>query len=206
MRRAVVPRQTSGGDCAFAFPFAIEIILERVKGNRTLVFSLAESPTLKRISSQAIKLSILLQILPTRIARKPNHAVRPSQPATQVYNSNVRLIEVTPTSPGCFSASVNGDILVISSRQPLLDACRRLLEAGADPNSWVVMRHAGSEVETLRGKIGILAKLAVEDRPSGGKPPRFVRHRPMPNRAEGSSPIARREIAGMVPGTRAAGT
>jgi len=57
------------------------------------------------------------------------------------------------------------------------------------------MRHAGSEVESLRGKIGILAKLAVEGRPSGGKPPRFVRHRPMQDGAEGSPPIARRELA-----------
>ena len=105
----------------------------------------------------------MLQISPTQIARKPNHAVRPSQPAIQLYNSNVRLIEVTPTTPGCFSAAVNGEILVISSRQPFFDACRSLLNAGADPNSWVVMRHAGSDVEALRGKLGILAKLSVED-------------------------------------------
>jgi hypothetical protein len=137
----------------------------------------------------------MLQILPTRIARKPNRAVRPSQPAVQLYKSNVRLLEVAPTSPGCFSASVNGETLIISSRQPLLDACRCLLDAGADPNSWIVMRHAGSEVESLRGKIGILAKLAVEDRPNGGKPPRFVRRRPMPNRAEGLPPIAPRKPA-----------
>src|SRR5262245_42451497 len=139
------------------------------------------------------------EISPTRTARKRNHAVRHSLPAIQLYNSNVRLIEVAPTCPGCFSASVNGEMLVISSRQPLLDACRCLLGAGADPNSWVVMRHVGSEVESLRGKIGILAQLAVEDRPSGGKPPRFVRHKPMPNRAEGSPPIARREVLCGVP-------
>src|SRR5262245_48510829 len=146
----------------------------------------------------------MLQILPTRTARKSNHAVRPSQPAIQIYNSNVRLIEVTPTTPGCFSAAINGEMLIISSRQPLLDACRRLLDAGVDPNSWVVMRHAGSEVEGLRGKIGILARLAVEDRPSGGKPPRFIRHRPMPNQAEGSPPIAWGEVAAALPWTEAA--
>src|SRR5262249_38048915 len=148
----------------------------------------------------------MLQISSARTARKPNHAVRPSQPAIQLYTSNVRLIEVAPTSASCFSASVNGQILVISSRQPLLAACRWRLDAGGDPTSGVVMRHAGSEVESLRGKIGILARLSVEDRPGGGKPPRFVRHRPMPNRAEGSPPIAQREVASSIRWTEAAGT
>ena len=46
------------------------------------------------------------------------------------------------------------------------------------------MRHAGSDVDCLRGKIGILAKLTVDE---GG--PRFRRWKPMPSR-EGSPPIA----------------
>src|SRR5262245_168243 len=97
------------------------------------------------------------------IRARSNHAVLSKRRSVQVYNGNIRLIEIAPTGPGCFSAKVNGDVLILSSRQPLLDACRHLLELGADPNSWVVMRHSGSEVESLRGKLGVLAKLAVED-------------------------------------------
>jgi hypothetical protein len=129
----------------------------------------------------------MLQISTRSTARKPDHAVRSSYPAFQLYNANVRLIEVTPTSPGCFSASVNGEIVIISSRQPLLDACRYLLDARADPNSWVVMRHAGSDLEALRGKLGILAKLSVEDDRLGR--PKFRRWRD--TRSDGAaSPIA----------------
>ena len=130
------------------------------------------------------------QILPTRIARKSKHAVRPSPPAVQLYNNNVRLIEVAPVGPSTFSASVNGELLVLSSRQPFLDAARVLQSRGVYSNSWLIGRHAGSDVEAVRGKICVLAGLTVEDRPSGGKSPRFVRFRPMPNRAEGSTPIA----------------
>jgi hypothetical protein len=105
----------------------------------------------------------------TQIARQTErrnssgHAVRSSRPAVQLYNGNIRLIEIAPVSPGLFSASVNGDLLILSSRQPFLDACRQLLESGADPNSWVVMRHAGSDTDALRSKIGIAAMLSVRD-------------------------------------------
>jgi len=132
----------------------------------------------------------MLQLLPTRIARKPNHSVRPSPPAVQSFNANVRLVEIAPTTASCFSATVNGELLVLSSRQPLLDACRYLLRAGADPNSWIVMRHAGIEVESLRGKIGILAGLTVEDDHLGR--PKFRRWRG-PRGDGAGSPIARPE-------------
>lgn len=136
----------------------------------------------------------MFQISPARPARKSKHAVRPSPPAVQLYNSNVRLIEVAPTSVGCFSASSNRELLVISSRVPFLDAARVLQSRGVDSNSWLIGRHAGSGTEAVRGKVGVLARLTVEDRPSGGKPPRFIRHRPMPDRAEGSAPVARRDF------------
>ena len=110
-------------------------------------------------------------------------------PVNQIFNDRVVCVVIAEVGPGCFSARVNGKLTVISSRTPLLDACRCLLDAGADSNSWIVCRHADSETESLRGKIGILARLTVEDRPAGGKPPRFIRHRPMPNRAEGSPPV-----------------
>jgi hypothetical protein len=129
----------------------------------------------------------MFQISAGSTARKPNRAVRPSRPAVQLYNSNERLIEVAPTGPSCFSATVNGELLVLSSRQPLLDACRLLLRAAADPNSWVVMRHVGSDIEALRGKLGILAKLAVEDDRLGR--PNFRRWRG-PRSDGAGSPIA----------------
>jgi len=143
----------------------------------------------------------MLQLLPTGIARKPNHSVRPSPPAVQSLNANVRLVEIAPTTASCFSATVNGELLVISSRQPFLDACRCLLNAGADPNSWVVMRHAGSEVEALRGKLGILSRLTVEDDRLGR--PSFRRWRG-PRSDGAGSPIAQREPAATLTWSEAA--
>jgi Fe2+ transport system protein FeoA len=88
-----------------------------------------------------------------------------------------RLIVVNPVGwQGRYAAALaDGRTIVRSSRTPLLDAARRLLELGADPDAIITMRHAGSEIDSLRARIGVAAGLAVrEDR--GG--PEFVRHRP----------------------------
>ena len=108
--------------------------------------------------------------------------------AEQVFNQNVRLCVVSPNGlPGHFAAAVNGLFIVLSSRQPLLDTCRALLADGADPNSWVIMRHAGSDVDALRGKVGLLARLTIEESAHGPvfrsfRDARRVRWRPRPSR------------------------
>ena len=102
------------------------------------------------------------------------------RPAVQQFNADVRLVVVSPSgAPDHYSAhDYRGRLLVASSRQPLPDSCRVLLSEGADPNAWVHMRHAGSNTDALRTKVGIGAKLTVEDGPDGR--PRFRPYRPYP--------------------------
>jgi hypothetical protein len=72
---------------------------------------------------------------------------------------------------------------------PVLALCRTLIEVGFDP--WRRLHaYRGDTLCLIVRSIGEGARLTVEDRPGGGKPPRFVRHRPMPDRAEGSPSIA----------------
>ena len=55
------------------------------------------------------------------------------------------------------------------SRQPFLDAARKLLELGYDPKTILIMRHSKTGTESLRGPIGMAAKLTVAERPNGPK-------------------------------------
>jgi hypothetical protein len=129
----------------------------------------------------------MLQISPVSIARKPNRAVRPSQPAVQQFCDHIHLIEATPVGPGIFSAVTNGKLAVLSSRLPFCDAARQLVRDGADSNSWAICRHAGSTVESFRSKLCVLAGLTVEDDRLGR--PKFRRWRgPRGNGA--AAPIA----------------
>lgn len=108
----------------------------------------------------------MTKILPAAPSRKSNYLPRNGRdvPARQQFNAQVRLCEVAPSGvPGEFKAIINGELVIPSSRVPLLDAARALLAGGADPNGWLIMRHAGSDTDCLRGKIGVLAQLAVRD-------------------------------------------
>jgi hypothetical protein len=90
---------------------------------------------------------------------------------------------VTPTSKrGHYVARLeDGRVLGKPSKQPLLDAARELLGLGYEPTTVLVMRHAGSDTDSLTCQIGPAAKLRVkEDR--GG--PRFVAWEPIPRRVE----------------------
>jgi hypothetical protein len=87
---------------------------------------------------------------------------------------------------GKFNARLGDRVLVAASRQPLLDGARALLELGYDLNATVVMRHAGSTIDSLRTKIGDAARLTVEECSDGR--PRFRSFRPRPS--EGSAPVA----------------
>jgi len=65
-----------------------------------------------------------------------------------------------------------GEIVLAVSRTPFLDSARKLLELGHDPEEILVMRHQGSETVCLRARIGVAAKLIVNQ-----DGPRFARWR-----------------------------
>jgi hypothetical protein len=92
-------------------------------------------------------------------------------------------IIVTPNAGrrGLYDARLDGGcVLVTASRQPFVDAARRLTGLGHDPMTVLVMRHAGSDIDCLTAQISAAAKMRVkEDR--GG--PRFVPWEP-PRRVE----------------------
>jgi len=102
------------------------------------------------------------------------------------------MIIVTPTAsrPGHYDARLeDGRVLVEASRQPFLDAARALTNHGVDPSITLEMWHDRSAHYALRGQLARAAKLAVEERNIGGKPPRFVPYRAL-NRAAVAARIA----------------
>jgi hypothetical protein len=54
-----------------------------------------------------------------------------------------------------------GDILLATSRTPFFESARKLLELGADPGDLLAMRHRGSNIVSLRARVGVAAKLTV---------------------------------------------
>ena len=108
------------------------------------------------------------------------------------------LIFVEPVSRGRFCARLadGGRVIVRSSRQPFLDAARRLIDLGYDPTTLLVMRHAGSDTDCLIAQIGAAAKLRVkEDR---GRP-RFVPWEPIPRRVKALARAKPKRVARVVP-------
>ena len=85
-------------------------------------------------------------------------------PASQQFSELVRLCEIEPSGvPGEFTATVNGELLIFSSRTPYTAAARVLVGRGADTNSVLILRHAGSDTNCLIGKLGIVARLTVKE-------------------------------------------
>jgi hypothetical protein len=74
--------------------------------------------------------------------------------------------------PNAFDARLAGsDAVLCVSETPLLSSARALLAAGmAGPDDTIVMRHAGSDFDALRARVGAAAGLTIEDTPSGGGP------------------------------------
>ena len=91
-------------------------------------------------------------------------------------------IEIAPLPPapypkkwaGLFDARLGGRLLC-TSRQPFLAAARVLVSEGHDPDTVLVMRHAGSQVDALKAKLGAAAKLTIKE-----DGPRFERWTPNP--------------------------
>ena len=95
----------------------------------------------------------------------------------------------TAGRPGHYDAQLGGCVIVQGSRQPFLDAARALINRGVDPSATLVLWHDGAAHGALRAPLAHAAKLAVEDRIRGGKPPRFVPYRAF-NRAAVATGIA----------------
>jgi hypothetical protein len=78
---------------------------------------------------------------------------------------------------GLFTGTLaNGDVIVTRSRTPFLDAARILLAEGLDPSTILQMVHKHTGTPSLRGPIGVAAKLTVDEI----KSPRFRPYRPFP--------------------------
>jgi hypothetical protein len=89
----------------------------------------------------------------------------------QSFASKPINIEIWPISSSIFGARFGRHILC-RSRQPLLDATRKLIELGYRADTPVAMRHAGSKVVALCATIGMASQLTVEERDR--RPPRFA--------------------------------
>jgi hypothetical protein len=84
---------------------------------------------------------------------------------------------------GRFDARYGDRLLVERTRTPFCDGARAMLAQGlADPSDRLVMRHAGSETDALAAKVGVAAKLTVDD----ASTPRF--HKWVP-RSMGDAPM-----------------
>ena len=69
-----------------------------------------------------------------------------------------------PRVAGRFEARLDGDDRVLCvSRTPFFDAARKLLAQGYDPNVLLMLRHAGSDTDSLRAKLGVAASLTVKE-------------------------------------------
>jgi len=102
--------------------------------------------------------------------------------------------------PVRFMASLDGRVLVQSSRQPFLDAARVLVGEGHDPGAMVAMRHVGSAEDAMRARLGVAARLTVAEAAT-----RLARWKPHPGWSAGIS-SAGASIGGLggVEGTREA--
>ncbi len=89
-----------------------------------------------------------------------------------------QVIVVSPTDRrDRFAARLDGRVLVRSSRTPFCDAARVLLAEGFDHSITIVMRHRGSDVDALRARLGVAARLTVRE--EDGRAPRFTRWKPL---------------------------
>jgi hypothetical protein len=100
-------------------------------------------------------------------------------------------IAISPVSgyPDHFEARLDGELLVASTRQPLLDGARQLLERGYAASAIVVMKDAKSGMERLRSVVGVAAALTVKEKDRGSGP-RFARWQPYAPPSPVPEPIA----------------
>jgi hypothetical protein len=71
------------------------------------------------------------------------------------------ILEPVHTRPGIYAATRDGQLLC-KSRQPFFDAARALLALGADPETPLQARHAGSATVAMQSSVGEAAKWTIE--------------------------------------------
>jgi hypothetical protein len=95
-------------------------------------------------------------------------------------------IFVSEVRHGCFEARDEQGKLLCVSRQPFLEAARVLLALGVSPETELIMV-AANGTERLKAKIGVAAKLTVEE---GNRPPYFRPWKPIPHATQKASRTA----------------
>lgn len=88
-------------------------------------------------------------------------------PRIDCTQAHVVLISAVPLGDSRFEARCGAQLIVASTRQPLLDGARALLAAGDHLDTIAVMRHVGSDVDALIARIGTAARFYVEESGSG---------------------------------------
>jgi hypothetical protein len=80
------------------------------------------------------------------------------------------LITVAPVGyRGSWSASIDDRVICPSVRWPFVSAAKALLAEGHAPDTEIAMKHEGSTIVALHGKIGTLATL-TDDAPTSDGP------------------------------------
>jgi hypothetical protein len=86
-----------------------------------------------------------------------------------------------------FSATVDGRVVVASSRQPFLDSARVLMRTGIAAETVIMGVLTGSTTVSLRGRVGDAARFTVEEGPHG---PRFRRRQSASETGVAASPVS----------------
>jgi hypothetical protein len=69
-----------------------------------------------------------------------------------------------PRGAGRYQARLDGDDRILCiSRTPFLTAARKLVAQGYDPGITLTLRHAGSDTDSLRAKLGTAASLTIKE-------------------------------------------
>jgi len=80
------------------------------------------------------------------------------------------LIIVTPTGNGTRGPRYRAEwmgVPVANSRTPFFAAARTLLAQGLPPDATLVMRHAGSQIDSIRQRLGRAAALTISEPDKG---------------------------------------
>jgi hypothetical protein len=89
-----------------------------------------------------------------------------SKRKSETTDSLKLIVLVAPAdgNTGWYQARLDGDDRVLCvSRTPFFDAARTLVAAGYSPDTILILRHVGSDTDSLRARLGTAASLTVEE-------------------------------------------
>jgi hypothetical protein len=93
--------------------------------------------------------------------------------SSATYSASTLTVIVTPAPRGSaerYEARLDDDDHVLCvSRTPFFNAARKLIAQGYDPGITLVLRHAGSDTDSLSAKLEKAASLTVEETEYGPK-------------------------------------